>query len=101
VRTLQAEGKLVLGEVKIPWSMPKLKAGRFWAEIPEHFNLGGMVATADPTVRLSQSSGPHYYPPPVWSIFLLLGIPAAVAIVIGLPLGSAYWFPLLGRQRRD
>jgi hypothetical protein len=109
VKSIDSTGPVVTGEVKLPGEVRHrhLAEGRFWAELPQQEHPGTMLQTLrniDPNLRINTgatAATTSYRPPPVWSIVLLLGIPALVAALVGWPVGGRYWFPVLRRPRRS
>ena len=103
VGIVQVKGIKVVGEVKNPGDHPQLLRGRFSTDVPDGYHVTAeSLKKLDPSMRTSQSSpGKLSRAPSDWSIVLLLGIPALIAALVGWPLGSAYWFPILRPWRRE
>jgi hypothetical protein len=113
---VEAKGKTILllgdfleGEVKSPSEHPQLRQGRFWAEVPAFPDLrfDMPMAGAFPTMIVQDSelrlrvmgrgwqAPPSEAPRPAWALALALGVPALLAALLGWPLGSSWWFPVL------
>jgi hypothetical protein len=96
---------LLYGEVPVPERHPRLGRGGFWAEIPQQVNvfpdLNGLNPPGSRALPINQSATRRSQPPPHWSIAVVLAVPALIAWLLGLPVGSSNWFPMLPRQRRS
>jgi hypothetical protein len=104
VKTIEVQSGAILGEVHNPNEHPNLTRGRFLTQVPAGRNVNTDLVVRGsfpPGMKIIQSTTTTpQVPPPWWSIGVVLGIPAAQAWLIGWPLGSNQWFPMLRGERR-
>jgi hypothetical protein len=104
LKTITVTGRGIRGDTTAPGKdQPGTPfQGQFWAEAPGEGNAVKpdaitMLRTTNPNLIVNAMAGAGHEgrPPSRWSLALVLGIPAVLAVLLGWPVGARFWFPML------